>query len=119
MVLLANYSQKLIAPIGQAVVAIVRVLSIGGCSFLKPGDKEIPVFFEQQELPQNDIGLVEPFFDEASANRWSDACQIGDGLIAHRFGNEAAMLLGCSLRDRSSPPLTTGETHHLKISANE
>ena len=54
------------------------------------------VLLEEQELTQNDVGLVVALGNEPFAQNLSDAGQVRDGLLVHGLGHEVTVLLRCA-----------------------
>ncbi len=50
--------KEFVAPVVEALVAVASLLVISTRQILQPVQKEVSIFLQDQELAENDVGLV-------------------------------------------------------------
>ena len=93
--LAVSHLEELITPVTETLVTVSGLLGVGPRHVFDPLYKEIFVFLQKQELPEDDVGLVEALALEPLAEDVADPGQVRDGLFTHRLSNKIPVFLRC------------------------
>ena len=93
--MLALSLEELVTPVTEALVAVGGLLVVGSGEVLYPFNEQVLVLFEEEELTEDNVGLVKSLALEPLAEHLADASQVSHRFLAHGLRHEVPVLLGC------------------------